>query len=81
MKKSKIQPKLTLKKNVIIALDKDSKDEVNGGESYMTPCMTSRTRPEDTTGPITQMKCLSYYYVCGYQTWINCAADNVIDIP
>lgn len=72
MKKQKVQPKLLLKKSTITALDISSRDAVNGGDSNLTPCMTSRTRPEDTTGPITQMKCLSYYYICGYRTWINC---------
>ncbi len=77
MKKIKVQPKLSLKKRTITALNREDKDALNGGASNLTPCMPSKTRPVENTGPITQVNCLSYYYICGYPTWLNCYDDGL----
>ncbi len=71
MKKTKLQSKLQLSKATIATLSVANQAELRGG-SGLTPCLENGT---DTNWPMSEMNCYSYFYKCGWRTWINCGQN------
>lgn len=67
MKKIKLQSKLQLAKTTIATLSASDQGSVYGGSGY-TPCLEN----SDTGAPMSNRNCYSYFYKCGWRTWINC---------
>lgn len=69
MKKIKLQSKLSLAKTTIATLSAANQAQVQGGTG-LTPCLGN----SDTGAPMSKLNCVSYFYKCGWVSWVNCSA-------
>ena len=67
MKKIKLQSKLHLDKVTIATLSATDQAHVQGG-SGLTPCLEN----SDTRAPMSKLNCVSYFYKCGWNSWLTC---------